>query len=66
MEDEEHRSFETTQGEFVSAVVDLDIAKFDEFFQSELRNDPLTKGEKAIIKTYLLSRLMRKNKAAGA
>lgn len=37
-------------------VVDEDILAFDSFFQS-LGNDPVVRGEKAIIKTYLAWKL---------
>lgn len=63
---DDQRSFSTTEGALISAVADNDIAKFDEFFQRELGNDPLTKGEKAIIKTYLHFHLGPKPKAESA
>lgn len=44
-------------------IVDADIAEYDEYFQAELHNDPLTKGEKATIKTYLHYHLVRKHQA---
>ncbi len=50
-------------GERLSKAVDEDIAEFDEYFQRELQNDPMTKGEKAIIKTYLHYHLVHKRKA---
>lgn len=53
-------------GERLSKAVDKDIAKFDEYFQRELKNDPLTKGEKAIIKTYLHYQLVHKTKVVNA
>jgi len=54
LEDDAHRSFTTTEGDFIAAVVDADIAAFGEYFQRELKNDePLSKSEKAILKTYL-------------
>lgn len=64
--DEEGRAFHTTEGAFISAVADNEIAKFDEFFQRELGNDPLTRGEKATIKTYLHFHLGPKRKVEGA
>lgn len=33
--------------------VDKDIADFDMYFQNTLKNEPLTKSERAAIKTYL-------------
>jgi hypothetical protein len=33
--------------------VDGDIDAFNEWFQQEGKNDPMTPGERAIIKTYL-------------
>jgi hypothetical protein len=33
--------------------IDADIAAFDEYFQRELKNDPLVRPERAILKTYL-------------
>lgn len=37
-------------------VVDADVEEFSQFFQS-LGNEPLVRGEKAIIKTYLAWKL---------
>lgn len=37
-------------------VVDADIGEFNEFFRS-LGNDPIVRGEKAILKTYLAWKL---------
>jgi hypothetical protein len=37
----------------LEAAVDADIAKFDEYFQRELKNEPLIKSEYAMLKTYL-------------
>lgn len=38
----------------LEAAVDADITAFDEYFQRELKNDePLSKSERAIVKTYL-------------
>ncbi len=37
----------------LEAAVDADIAKFDEWFQRELKNAPLIPSEKSCIKTYL-------------
>lgn len=37
-------------------LVDVDIEEFDKFFQS-LGNQPIVRGEKAIIKTYLAYKL---------
>lgn len=42
--------------------VDAAIAAFDEYFQRDLGNDPLVKGEKAIIKTFLHFHLVPKRK----
>lgn len=42
---QDHKALETA--------VDSDIAEFNEWFQAEGKNDPLTPAEKAIIKTYL-------------
>ena len=54
VEDEAHRAFSTTEGAFMSAVADADIGAFDEYFQRVLKNDePLSKSEKAILKTYI-------------
>ena len=44
--------------------VDEEIAEFDEYFQKELGNDPLVKGESAIIKTFLHYHLVHKKKDA--
>ena len=53
--------------EEISAVVDKSLEEFDQHFQVELNNDPLTKGEKAVIKTFLLYQLVFKHEqAAGA
>lgn len=40
-------------GKELEEVVDKDIAKFDEYFQRTLKNDPLVGSERAILKTYL-------------
>ncbi len=48
-------------GERLSRAVDSDIAEFEGYFQKELKNDePLTRGEKAIIKTFLHYHLVTK------
>jgi hypothetical protein len=39
--------------ESLEAVVDADIADFEEYFCEELKNDSLAKSERSIIKTYL-------------
>ena len=42
----------------LEAAVDADIVAFGEYFQRELKNDePLSKSERAIIKTYLWFKL---------
>lgn len=33
--------------------VDADLDAFDEYFQRELKNEPLIRSERAILKTYL-------------
>jgi hypothetical protein len=35
------------------AAVDQEIESFNQFFQSELKNEPLIKSETAVLKTYL-------------
>lgn len=41
-------------GERLSKAVDADLDAFGEYFQRELKNDePLSKSERAIIKTYI-------------
>lgn len=51
-------------GARLSEAVDSDIAEFEQYFQRELKNDePLTRGEKAIIKTFLHYHLVHKKKA---
>ena len=47
----------------IEQLVDGEIVKFDEFFQAELKNDPLTRGEKAIIKTFLNYHLIHRVEA---
>lgn len=47
----------------IEAKADAAIAEFDEFFQNELKNDPLTRSEKAIIKTFLHYHLVHKPNA---
>jgi hypothetical protein len=42
--------------ETLEGAVDDELKKFDEWFQG-LGNDPLVKGERAIIKTYLAWKL---------
>lgn len=39
--------------EAIEPAVDKEIENFDQFFQSELKNEPLLKSEKALLKTYL-------------
>jgi len=39
--------------EGVEAAVDAEIETFNQFFQSELKNEPLLKSEIALLKTYL-------------
>jgi len=41
----------------IEKLVDEDIGKFDEFFQTALQNGSLSKPERAIIKTYLAYKL---------
>lgn len=64
--DEDARTFSTTEGAFMEAIVDADVAAYDNYFQKELKNEPLTKGEKATIKTYLYYQLVHKKKTADA
>jgi hypothetical protein len=40
-------------GAELEGVVDLDIEAFDQFFQDKLGNAPLTKAERAAIKTFI-------------
>jgi hypothetical protein len=42
----------------VEALVDGDIAKFNNYFQGELKNEQLTPSEYAILKTYLYFKIM--------
>jgi hypothetical protein len=42
----------------IEALVDADVAKFDGYFQGELKNEPLTAAERAILKTYLYFKIM--------
>ncbi len=44
----------------MESAVDADIKEFDEYFQKCLGNDPLTRGETAIIKTFLYYHLVYK------
>lgn len=37
----------------IECIVDDDIKDFDSFFQEHLKNDPMNKAERAIIKTYV-------------
>lgn len=53
-------------GARLEAAVDADVAEYDIYFQRDLGNDPLTKGEKATIKTYLYYQLVHKKKLADA
>ena len=39
--------------EGVEAAIDEEIAAFDQFFQTELKNEPLIRSEIAVLKTYL-------------
>lgn len=41
------------KGEELSKVVDDDVGRFNKFFQDDLKNAPLSKVEKAAIKTYV-------------
>ena len=41
------------EGKELEKEVDGDIAAFNEWFQGEGKNDPMTPAEVAIIKTYL-------------
>lgn len=44
----------TLDSQILEATVDTDIAAFSEYFQRVLKNDePLSKSERAILKTYL-------------
>lgn len=52
-------SADGTSLEGVERAVDEDIARFDSYFQQELKNEPLTKPERAAIKTYLAWHLLR-------
>lgn len=49
------------KGEALLLVVNDDLAKFNEFFQQELKNPPLLPAEAAIIKTYLHYKLFGKS-----
>ena len=40
--------------EQLAAQVDETIRKFDEWFQKEHKQEPLTRPEKAILRTYLI------------
>lgn len=42
-----------TDSKKLEEAVDADIVAFDEYFQKELKNEPLVRSERAIIKTYL-------------
>lgn len=42
----------------VEELVDADIVGFDRYFQGELKNEPLSPAERAIIKTYLYFKTM--------
>jgi hypothetical protein len=48
------------EGGSLEQVVDEDIICFEEYFK-KLGNDPLSKPEKAIIKTYLWFKVQAKN-----
>lgn len=37
----------------VERLVDASIDEFNEYFQTDLKNEPLVRAERAIIKTYL-------------
>jgi hypothetical protein len=47
----------------LETTVDADIAAFDEYFQSELKNDPMSPSEKAIVKTFLYFKLVHQREA---
>lgn len=38
---------------YLERAVDADLDEFSAFFSKELGNDPLTKAERAVVKTYL-------------
>lgn len=46
--------------ERLEGAVDTDIAAFDDYFQKMLGNEPMVKGERAIIKTFLHYHLVHK------
>ena len=52
----------TLSGAELNLVVDEDIAKFDEVFQTELGNSPLVPSERAAIKTWIWFKIHRDNK----
>lgn len=45
--------------------VDEDIEAFNQFFQTELKNEPLVPSERAIISTYLWWKTNREKTNAG-
>lgn len=51
--EEDVTAVERLRGSLAEKVVDADIDDFNSFFQSELKNAPMTGAERAIIKTYL-------------
>lgn len=44
---------EVPDGPSLKALVDTEIAEFDQAFQRELQNEPLVNVEKSILSTYL-------------
>jgi hypothetical protein len=52
-------------GAALEEAVDADIAKFNEYFQRELKNDPLIKSEIAMLKTYLWWKTHQEKSDAG-
>jgi hypothetical protein len=44
--------------EAVEGLVNADIDAFDRYFQGELKNEPMSPAERAIIKTYLYYKTM--------
>ena len=47
-------------GSELEELVNADISAFDGYFVRELKNDPLTRAERAAIKTYLAWALLYK------
>lgn len=54
--DDSDRGGLTSEG--VETLVNADIESFDRYFQGELKNEPLSPAERAIIKTYLYYKTM--------